>query len=75
MVSDIFGVFPRGFVSLLMYELGYDAFIPRFKVETMVLSYLGILLFVVNILAWKLWKRTKRVRGQEMDLVTGRRIE
>lgn len=43
MVGDIFGVFPCGLLVLLMYSLGYGAVIPRFKVETTVLSYLGII--------------------------------
>lgn len=32
-----------GLLALLMYDLGYDSFIPRFKVDTMVLSTLNSL--------------------------------
>lgn len=67
MVSDIFGVFPYGLLALLMYDLGYDSFIPRFKVDTMVLSTLNSFSLLLIFLAWESWKRTKRVRGPDMD--------
>ena len=35
--------------------------------------YIGIAVYLVNITAWKLLKRTRRVKALEMDLVTGRR--
>ncbi|KAJ5981100.1 hypothetical protein N7481_008398 [Penicillium waksmanii] len=57
----------------VLFFNGYNAFIPHFKIDIFILSYLGILLFILNILLWKFWKKTKRVRGSTMDLVTGRR--
>lgn len=35
--------------------------------------YIGIAVYLVNIIGWKLLKRTRRVKALEMDLVTGRR--
>lgn len=35
--------------------------------------YVGIIVYLVNIAAWKLIYRTRRVRATEMDLVTNRR--
>ena len=37
------------------------------------LKYLGNVLFVLNVLIWKYFKRTKRIKSSEVDLVTGRR--
>jgi len=36
-------------------------------------SYIGIVIYLVNIGWWKIFKKTKRVRPEEMDLATGRR--
>ncbi|KAM0326286.1 hypothetical protein ACHAQA_006884 [Verticillium albo-atrum] len=66
------------YYALLMSVLvilfsGFDAFIPHFKPTTFVLKYLGIVIFIINVLLWKLWKKTKRVKPSETDLTTGRR--
>ncbi|KAJ4303916.1 hypothetical protein N0V88_001516 [Collariella sp. IMI 366227] len=52
---------------------GYAAFIPRFQVDKFITSYIGIPVFIINVLWWKIFKKTKRVRPEEMDLQTGRR--
>ncbi|KAH8888955.1 hypothetical protein GQ53DRAFT_795424 [Thozetella sp. PMI_491] len=59
--------------TLVIIFAGYDAFIPTFKVETFILKYLGVLLFVGNATFWKIYKRTKFVRASEIDFITGRR--
>lgn len=35
-------------------------------------SYIGIVLYLLNIFGWKVWHRTKKVDPKEMDLATGR---
>lgn len=52
---------------------GYAAFIPHFQVDKFLTSYIGIPVYVINIAWWKYFKKTKRVKPEEMDLVTGRR--
>lgn len=52
---------------------GYKSFMPNFTVATFVTSYIGVVVYLVNIFSWKVCKGTKRIRGEEMDLVTGRR--
>jgi amino acid transporter len=52
---------------------GFAAFIPVFQVDKFITSYIGIPVYLINIFAWKFIKGTKRVRAEEMDLVTGRR--
>lgn len=52
---------------------GYNAFMPRFRVATFITCYIGVAIYIVNILGWKLTHRTKRVTAKGMDLVTDRR--
>ena len=52
---------------------GYAAFIPYFQVDKFMTSYIGIPVYVANVLWWKFVKKTKRVKPEEADLVTGRR--
>ncbi|VUC29757.1 unnamed protein product [Clonostachys rosea] len=65
------------YVTLLITMLviilsGYSAFIGGFKVDKFITSYLGLVLYLFNILIFKFWKRTRRVRSAEMDLISGR---
>ncbi|VUC38209.1 unnamed protein product [Clonostachys rosea] len=69
-----YGAYYSLFISLLVLVFsGYDAFIPTFKVDQFILKYLGTVIFVGNVVAWKLVKKTKMHRPEEVDLVTGRR--
>lgn len=52
---------------------GYGAFMPEFKVDKFITSYIGIPIYLINIFGWKFYAKTKRVRPEEMDLTTGRR--
>ena len=52
---------------------GYNAFMPKFKISTFMTCYIGIAIYIVNIVGWKLIQKTKRVKAGEMDLVTDRR--
>ncbi|KAL4875268.1 amino acid permease/ SLC12A domain-containing protein [Aspergillus karnatakaensis] len=62
-----------GVCFLIMVFNGYDAFIPRFTASTFVLKYLGIALFGLNWVGWKLYKRTVYWKAEEVDLVSGQR--
>ncbi|RMJ09862.1 hypothetical protein CDV36_010504 [Fusarium kuroshium] len=59
-------------VIFVIFFNGYAAFIPKFDVAKFMTSYIGIILYVLNIFWWKLWHGTKRVGLKEMDLSTGR---
>ncbi|EGS20339.1 amino acid permease-like protein [Thermochaetoides thermophila DSM 1495] len=62
------------FITILVILFsGYSAFIPHFQVDKFMTSYIGIPVYIINILWWKWAKKTKRVKPEEMDLVTGRR--
>ncbi|RSM04479.1 hypothetical protein CEP52_006792 [Fusarium oligoseptatum] len=51
---------------------GYSAFIHGFKLAKFITSYLGIVVYLLNIFAFKVWRRTSRVKALDMDLVQGR---
>ncbi|KAG6364721.1 hypothetical protein INS49_006325 [Diaporthe citri] len=51
---------------------GFAAFMP-FKIDKFLTSYIGIPVYVLNVFWWKIFKKTKKVRPEEMDLQTGRR--
>lgn len=48
-------------------------FIPYSKPDIFVLKYIGTFIFLLKITWWKIFKRTKWVRPEDVDLVTGRR--
>ena len=62
-----------GITIVVIIFNGFAAFIPVFQVDKFITSYIGIPVYLINIFAWKFIKGTKRVRAEEMDLVTGRR--
>ncbi|KAM5352920.1 hypothetical protein ACJ41O_005642 [Fusarium nematophilum] len=73
-VLQPYGSYFALFISCLVIVFnGYDAFIPHFKPEVFVLKYIGSVLFVGNIVWWKMFKGTKRLAPTSVDLVTGRR--
>ena len=56
-------------------DTGYNAFIPKFKTSTFVTSYLGIIIYLFNVMSCKFVKKTQRVSLDEMDLQTDRLID
>ncbi|KPM42483.1 putative amino-acid permease [Neonectria ditissima] len=59
-------------VIVVIFFNGYAAFIPTFDVSKFMTSYIGIILYLLNILWWKVWHGTTKVSSKEMDLTTGR---
>lgn len=47
---------------------GFTAFVPRFKADVFVTSYIGVVVYLANIVWWKCFKGTKRVQANAMDL-------
>ena len=58
--------------SLVIFFNGFAAFMP-FQTDKFITSYIGIPIYIINVLWWKWFKGTTRVRPQDADLVTGRR--
>ncbi|THW56463.1 dicarboxylic amino acid permease [Aureobasidium pullulans] len=46
---------------------GYNAFIPKFQLSTFMTCYIGIVVYLVNIFAWKLIRKTKRVQPGSVE--------
>ncbi|TQB69762.1 hypothetical protein MPDQ_001386 [Monascus purpureus] len=57
---------------VLILVQGWSCFSPRFKVVDFFSYYIEIPIMIVMFLGWKLVKRTRFVRVNEMDLVTDR---
>ena len=68
------GAYIALFITILIIIFqGYTAFIPVFQVDKFLTSYIGIVVYLFNIFFWKFYKKTKRVKPEECDLVTDRR--
>ena len=57
----------------LVFFQGYTAFLNPFSSTDFVINYILLPVFVLLILGWKILKRTKWVKLEEMDIWTGRR--
>ncbi|KAF4535214.1 Dicarboxylic amino acid permease [Lasiodiplodia theobromae] len=53
---------------LVIFFNGFTAFVPHFKADTFVTSYIGVVVYLANIVWWKCFKGTKRVQPNAMDL-------
>jgi amino acid transporter len=51
---------------------GWTSFVP-WNVEAFFMNYIVLVLFVVLAAGWKLWHKTKWVKLEEADLLSGRR--
>lgn len=61
-----------GVLMLCLLTNGWTAFVgDEFDVQTFVTGYLGILVFAVLFVGYKLWHKTRFVGASEMDLDSG----
>lgn len=58
--------------SVLVLVQGWNSFSPKFDAVSFVLYYIEIPVLLVMMVAWKVLKRTKFVKLEEMDLETDR---
>ena len=64
-----------GFIGSTIITLvaGFPVFLKgNWNVADFVASYIGIPIFIVPIIIWKLWHRTKLARASAIDLWSGR---
>jgi yeast amino acid transporter len=64
-----------GFVgsTVILLIAGFPVFLKNnWDTSNFIASYIGIPIFIVPIIAWKLINRTKLVRAADMDLWSGR---
>ena len=59
----------------LIFFQGYTAFLNPFSSTDFVINYILLPVFVILVLGWKVLKRTKWVKLEEMDIWSGRREE
>ncbi|KAL8885854.1 MAG: hypothetical protein Q9215_006350 [Flavoplaca cf. flavocitrina] len=57
----------------LIFFQGYTAFLNPFSATSFVISYILLPVFVILVVGYKLWNKTKWVKLAEMDIWTGRR--
>jgi len=60
------------YFSLIIVFNGFYAFIPTFDVDSFVTNYVGIPIYFVLLLVWKVIKRTHWIPSSEVDLYTGK---
>lgn len=57
----------------LIFFQGYTAFLNPFSAQDFVINYILIPVFILLVVAYKFWNKTKFVKLEEMDIYTGRR--
>jgi amino acid transporter len=65
-----------GFISfnLILLFNGFPVFIKgNWETSTFITAYIGIIIFIGSFVFWKLLKRTKWVRLEDIDFMSGRR--
>ncbi|GME79901.1 unnamed protein product [Ambrosiozyma monospora] len=59
-----------GFCCLIAIIKNFTAFIHGFDYKSFITGYIGIPIYLIAIVSWKVIKKTKRVKPEEADLVT-----
>jgi len=59
----------------LTFFQGYTAFLTPFSASNFVINYILLPVFAILLVGYKIWKGTKLVKLEEMDIWTGRRIK
>ncbi|TKY89843.1 hypothetical protein EX895_001140 [Sporisorium graminicola] len=58
------------FTSVVVFFKGWTAFLHTFNWRTFITNYIGLPIFFLILIGWKLWHRTKFLKPTEVDLVT-----
>ena len=61
------------FTCLMTITKSFTAFIPKFDVKSFITGYLGLPLYVILIVGYKLVEHTKWIKSDEADLFSGKR--
>ncbi|KAI9933559.1 hypothetical protein ASPWEDRAFT_61416 [Aspergillus wentii DTO 134E9] len=61
-----------GNIFLIFFQ-GYTAFLNPFSVNDFVINYILLPVFVLFVVGYKFWNKTRIVRAKEMDIWTGSR--
>lgn len=63
------------FIMVITFFNGYNAFIPKFEYKSFITSYIGIAAYLVMIVFWKFYHKTKRVTPQNAILFNYTEVE
>ncbi|KOC17052.1 amino acid permease [Aspergillus flavus AF70] len=66
--------FALGATIFLVFFQGYTAFLNPFSVDDFIINYILLPVFVMLVVGYKIWNKTKIVKLEEMDIWTGRRV-
>ncbi|KAJ1022913.1 hypothetical protein NDA13_004962 [Ustilago tritici] len=58
------------FTSIVVFFKGWNSFLFAFNWRTFVTNYIGLPIFFLILIGWKLWHRTKIYKPDEVDLLT-----
>lgn len=71
-----YGVYFVIFINFFLVVIsGYGVFIGGFDAVDFVFDYIVVVIFVALYVFWKVYKKTKWVRLEDMDLVSGRKLD
>lgn len=59
----------------LIFFQGYTAFLNPFSASNFVINYILLPVFVMLLVGYKIWRKTKLVKLAKMDIWTGRRVD
>lgn len=62
-------------LSILSLTKGFEVFLIKFDYQNFVVQYIGLVVYLVCILGYKVYHRSQRVKASEADLVTGVSME
>lgn len=65
--------FALGANVFLIFFQGYTAFLNPFSADDFVINYILLPVFVMFVVGYKFWHKTRIVKLHEMDIWTGRR--
>lgn len=72
-LQPYFGWYSILVISLVLIFKGFTAFIHEFNYKSFITNYIGMPVFALLYIGWKLAHRTKLLSADEIDLVTGAR--
>ncbi|GAA5913819.1 uncharacterized protein JCM6883_004006 [Sporobolomyces salmoneus] len=61
------------FVGIVTFFKGFDSFTPKFKHDSFITAYLGLPIYAFLYFGHKLYYKTRVIKPEEVDLVSGRK--
>ncbi|SPO28699.1 probable DIP5 - Glutamate and aspartate permease - able to mediate transport of other amino acids [Ustilago trichophora] len=58
------------FTAVVVFFKGWNSFLFTFNWRTFLTNYIGLPIFFIILIGWKLWHKTKFIKPTEVDLLT-----